>query len=86
MLLIYTNSQPLYNAQKNKDYTNVTDIHQQSTMPLELKKRNFKKSIFGKKTFKLVSPMLPPVFPWVSSKMFSQFGSAVWAAIASTYM
>ena len=32
MLLIYTDSQPLYNAQKKtKEHINVTDIHQQST-------------------------------------------------------
>ena len=29
--------------------------------------------------------MLPPGYQWVSSKMFSQFGSAVWPAIAKKY-
>ena len=31
--------------------------------------------------------MLPPlVHPWETSKDYSQFGSAVWAAIANTYI
>ncbi len=29
--------------------------------------------------------MLPTGYPWVHSKMFSQFGSAVWPAIANIY-
>ena len=75
MLLIYTSSQPLYNAQKNKEYINVTDIRQQSTMPLEFLKKIEKNRFSEKKTFKLFSPMLPPGFPWVSSKMFSCLAS-----------
>ena len=81
MSLIYTNSQPLYNAQKNKEYINVTDIHQQSTMPLELKKKEILKNRFsGKKNvqtcFTYVTPSVPMGFlKNVQPIWFSRLGS-----------
>ena len=30
--------------------------------------------------------MLPQGYPWATSKLFSQFGSAVWSAISNIFM
>ena len=39
-----------------------------------------------KKKFRIFKPMLPPGYPWVFLKKFSQFDSAVWPAIAYIYI
>ena len=81
MLLIYTSSQPLYNAQKNKEYINVTDIRQQSTMPLEFLKKIEKNRFSEKKRSNFFHLCYPQ-----GSHGFPQKCSAVWPAIVNTYV